>query len=113
MENDALAGTKNALEVVAVKPLGVEDAGVGAGGEIENAATPAPAQPYQAGGEHLALHGGHLAGLQLTDGGEVDAVLVTKGEVVEKVFKGADAFLGEVAGAAGADAGEDGDGRFQ
>ena len=56
------------------------------------------------GAADFADDGGHVAGVELVDGARVEAVFVAEGKVVEEVFDGVDAALGEACGDALADA---------
>src|SRR5581483_3150163 len=57
----------------------------------------------QHGTAHLGDHAGHLARPQLTDAARVEAVLVTKRQIIEEIFDGADALGGKDLGDARAD----------
>src|SRR3990172_1265595 len=68
VKHDALARTEDAHQVVAVEPLGVEDAALVAHGRMEGAAAAAPVA-HKAGGQDLGLDAGNDAGPELSDGG--------------------------------------------
>ena len=85
--------------------------GVGRGDADGHLEDGAGAGAEEGGAADFADEGGHVAGVVEGEGLGVEAVLVAEGEVVEEVFDGEDAAVGEAGGDAVADALDEPDGR--
>ena len=103
VEDERLAGLEAAFEIAAVKKFDGELAAGVANQHVKDGIASAH------GANGLAAHDLHAngvdtVGLDVFYVGEMDAVFVAEGQVIQKVFEGEDAALGEQLGALGADA---------
>ena len=104
VEDEELAGLVAAFEIAAVEKFAVEQT---PGGILDEEVVDSVVGVLI--GDGLAAHdaganGVDAVGLDVLDGGEMDAIFVAKGQVAEEIFKGIDAALGEELGALRADA---------
>jgi hypothetical protein len=103
VKDEGLAGFEAAFEIAAVKKFDGKLAASVANEHVKNGIAAAH------GADGLAAHdldadGVDAVGLDVFDIGEMDAVFVAEGEVIQKVFEGEDAALGEQLGSLRADA---------
>ena len=87
-----LPGMELALKIAAMEPDALERVAPLADGEFEDGHL---SRAQQNGAADLCDDAGHFAGLQFIETARILAVLIAKGEVVEQVFGGLDAFCGE------------------
>jgi len=103
VEDDELALLEAAFEIAAVKKF----AGELAGGILHEEMIDGVASAHGAHGltaHDAGANGVDAVGLDVLDVGEMDAVFVAEGQIVEEIVERVDAALGEEFGAVGADA---------
>ncbi len=89
VDGHRLPGVEFAFQVAAVEPDALQRQPSLAHGQLEDRGF---ARLHQQGAAHLGDHRGCLAGLQLIQGARILPVLVAKGQVVEQILGGEDAF---------------------
>ena len=88
------------MQVFRVKPFAADQAGLVAGGQVEDLETTL-ARDRQAGGQYLDQYGGLCSRLKVAYPAKSGAILVSVGKGVKQIFNGVDVLGGKVVGSPG------------
>jgi len=85
VQSDQLARLELVAKIGSIEPNGFQTISALARGHLKNGH---PAGTKQAGGPDFGYDGGHFPGPELGDSTRVQAVFVTEGQIVKKIFDG-------------------------